>query len=260
MRLGRIQNNYTKEGFDAVKETGLSFIEICCNSEEDMIALCQAEESVKEEIARTGIDVSSVGRWNHTILEDGRIHEGRLQGYYALLDTAIALGARTFVVGCNLDPTVSLYQNYTLAIRFLGGLIARADGRIRIAIQNCDWNNFLVSPAEWRIVLGELPELCIKYDPSHAYNRGADYLAELSEWGDRIAHLHVKGTTHAGKRAVDDPPAGMDDLRWPSIFAVLYARGYEGDLSIEPHSKTWLGDLGERGIAFTQRYIQPYLL
>ena len=31
MRIGRIQNNYTAEGFDLVKEQGLDFIEICCN-------------------------------------------------------------------------------------------------------------------------------------------------------------------------------------------------------------------------------------
>ena len=31
MRLGRIQNNYTTAGFDLVKNTGLEFIEICCN-------------------------------------------------------------------------------------------------------------------------------------------------------------------------------------------------------------------------------------
>ena len=30
MRLGVIQNNYSKEGFDEVKASGLEFIEICC--------------------------------------------------------------------------------------------------------------------------------------------------------------------------------------------------------------------------------------
>lgn len=260
MKLGRIQNNYSAEGFDSVKEMGLNFLEICCNNEEDTVHLCAAVEAIREQIARTGIRVSSVGRWNHNVLQDGTIHPEREAKYHALLDAAIAISASTFVVGCNLDPSVSLYQNYTLAIRFLNGLLRRADGRIRIAIQNCNWNNFLVSPAEWRIVLGELPLLGIKYDPSHAYNRGVSYLEEISEWGERIYHFHVKGTVHAGGRSVDDPPAGMDDLQWGAILATLYARGYDGDLSIEPHSKTWSGELGEKGIRFTKSYIEKFLL
>ena len=109
-------------------------------------------------------------------------------------------------------------------------------------------------------MLGELPELCLKYDPSHAYSRSADYLAELSDWGERVAHVHVKGITRAGKCAIDDPPAGMDDLKWGAIFSILYARGYDGDLSIEPHSKTWRGERGAAGVAFTKRFIEQYMI
>jgi len=52
----------------------------------------------------------------------------------------------------------------------------------------------------------------------------------------------------------------MDDINWPSVFAVLYARGYDGDLSIEPHSPTWWGELGEKGVAFTRDYIRRFML
>ena len=72
--------------------------------------------------------------------------------------------------------------------------------------------------------------------------------------------MHVKGTTHAGSRPVDDPPAGMDDIRWSSLFSILYARKYDGDLSIEPHSATWQGKLGDAGVAFTRDFIRPFIL
>ena len=261
MRLGRIQNNYTAEGFDLVKNTGLDFIEICCNDEPAMDRLIAAKDSVKAQIARTGIDVSCVGRWNHDVNVGGKLDGEKLAKYIALLDTAIDFGAKTFVCGCNYDESISLYKNYGTAIELFGTLIERAkDSGVRIAIQNCHWNNFIVSPENWKIVLGELPELCIKFDASHTYNRGDDYLAELSDWGDRVAHVHVKGTVHAGKRGVDDPPAGMDDLNWGSLVAILYARGYQGDLSIEPHSRTWNGELGSAGVAFTRDYIRKFLL
>ena len=108
--------------------------------------------------------------------------------------------------------------------------------------------------------LDELPELYIKYDASHAYNRNLDYLEQLNDWGERVAHVHIKGTVHAGKRDVDDPPAGMDDIQWSSLFAILYSRGYNGDLSIEPHSKTWQGELGNAGVLFTRNFIKGFMI
>ena len=260
MRLGRIQNHYTAEGFDEVAAQGLEFIEICCNDDGEAQKLIDAQDDVKAQIARTGIDVSCVGRWNHHIQQNGAIDAENEKLYHALLDTAIALGAKTFVCGCNYDESVSRYRNYTNAIALFRGLIDHAAGRIKIAIENCNWNNFVVSPADWDIVLGELPELMIKYDASHAYNRHEDYLGQLSDYGDRVAHVHIKGTTHAGKRAVDDPPAGMDDLNWPSLFAILYARQYDGDLSIEPHSGAWNGGRADAGIRFTRDYIRKFMV
>jgi len=263
MRIGRIQNNYTAAGFDLVKNTNLEFIEICCNNQAEAEKLIANKENIKAEIARTGIDVSCVGRWNHDINVGGKIDADRLGVYLAQLDAAIELGAKTFVCGCNYADEVSLYKNYTLALDFLGQLTERAKASgsgIKIAIQNCHWNNFIDSPEQWKVILGENPDLWLKYDPSHAYNRHADYLAEMSDYGEKIAHFHVKGTTHAGSRAVSDPPAGMDDLHWGSIFSILYARGYDGDLSIEPHSKTWQGELGAAGVEFTRQFISKFVL
>ncbi len=259
MRLGRICG-YDAAAFEAVKNQGLDFIEVCCNYEEDMDKFLAAKESTKALIARTGIGISSVGRWNHDIVENGALVAKRVEKYRQLLLAARELGAKTFVCGINYDKSISLFKNYKLAIEFFSELVRLADGKIKVAIQNCDWNNYIVTPVEWRVVLGEIPELMLKYDASHAYNYGNDYLAEISEWGERIAHVHIKGTTHAGKRGVDDPPAGMDDIKWRSLFSVLYARGYDGDLSIEPHSRTWQGELGNAGVEFTRNFIRQFML
>ena len=259
MRLGRICG-YKAEHFDKVQGQGLSFIEICTNNEGEARHFLESKEEIKKQIVRTGIDVSSVGRWNHDVNTKGYVHEERMEIYLAQMEAAVDLGAKTFVCGCNLDESVSLYKNYTCAVNLFGRLLEKADGRIKIAVENCDWNNFIVSPHHWDVVLSELPDLMLKYDCSHAYNRGDDYLAELSNYGERIAHFHVKGTTHGGTRWVDDPPAGMDDIKWPSVFSILYARGYAGDLSIEPHSATWQGALGDAGVAFTKKYIEQFIV
>lgn len=261
MRLGRICDSFKAEGLDEIGQSGMEFVEFCCNFDPEVDELISSVETIKAASRRTGVAVSCVGRWNHSLQENGKILPQKTARYCDLLDAAVELGARTFVCGCNYDKSISLFRNYENAISFFAELIEHAKGKdIKIAVQNCDWNNFIVSPEHWRVVLGELPELCIKFDASHAYNRGEDYLEQLSDWCERVAHIHIKGTTHAGKRKVDDPPAGMDDILWRPLFSILYARKYDGDLSIEPHSATWHGELGNAGVAFTRDFIRGFLL
>jgi sugar phosphate isomerase/epimerase len=261
MRLGRIQNDISAEGFDLVKASGLEFVEFCCNNAKEADRLIASKEAIKAESLRTGLPVSCVGRWNHDLQEGGKINWEKAEQYKVLLDSAVELGAKTFVCGCNYDDSVSLFRNYANALEFLGTLTEHAKGKnIKVALQNCSWNNFLVTPEQWKVVLGDNPDLYIKFDASHTYNRGDNYLEELSDWCERVAHIHIKGTTHAGKRGVDDPPAGMDDILWRPLFSILYARKYDGDLSIEPHSATWRGALGDAGIAFTRDFIRGFML
>jgi len=143
-----------------------------------------------------------------------------------------------------------------------GTFLDRAKGKIKIAVYNCSWENFVYNPITWNVVLEELPDLMIKYDCSHSFERGDNYLAELSDWGHRIAHMHVKGAVKAGSKHVDDSPAGMDGIDWKQVFAIMYSRKYDGGLSIEPHSATWRADseLGEKGIGFTMNYIRQFIL
>ena len=59
---------------------------------------------------------------------------------------------------------------------------------------------------------------------------------------------------------MDDPPAGLDMINWNALMGMLYAVGYDGTLSIEPHSGVWQGELGEKGVDYTIRYIRERML
>ncbi|MDQ0341405.1 hypothetical protein ACFFF5_05115 [Lederbergia wuyishanensis] len=43
-------------------------------------------------------------------------------------------------------------------------------------------------------------------------------------------------------------------------MAILYAKGYDGVLSIEPHSHNWEGELGERGIDYTVEFMKALVI
>lgn len=263
MKLGMINNQPNKESLAYVKGLGLSFIEMCNNNNEETLSCHSHIGQYMADAKEAGLSIGSIGRWNASMNAGGKVNEEEFAIVTKTLDDAIAAGAPTFVCGCNYDESVSLYKNYTAAIEIFGRFLEKAKGTVtQVAVYNCDWNNFINNMDAWKIVLGELPDLKIKFDASHSYHAGRDYMREISDWGDRFAHVHVKGAVITGGRYVDDPPAGMDDLKWPSIFAALYARGYDGCLSIEPHSAAWMfnTERGKAGVRYTVDYISKFIL
>ena len=144
-----------------------------------------------------------------------------------------------------------------IAVEYFRKLIDHAKPYgIKIAVYNCRWNNFVCDDMAWTMILGELPELYIKYDTSHCICYKGDYMAETMKWGERFAHVHIKGVVTVNGERVDDPPAGLDNTNWGGFLALLYLKGYDGGLSIEPHSETWKGELGEKGVKYTIGYIR----
>ncbi len=263
MKLGIICSNPTKENTEYVRGLGLSCVEICNNNNEETLRCHENMADYIANVREAGLFFSSVGRWNSNMNAGGHVNEEEFAIVSKTLEDAIAAGAPTFVCGCNYDDSTSLYRNYSAAVEIFGRLAEKAKGTgTSVAIYNCDWNNFVHDMDAWKIVLGELPDVKIKYDASHSYHAGRDYMREISDWGDRFSHVHVKGAVKTGGRYVDDPPAGMDDLQWGSIFAALYARGYDGCLSIEPHSAAWMPNMerGKAGIRYTIDYIRKFIM
>ncbi|MBQ4290404.1 MAG: sugar phosphate isomerase/epimerase [Clostridia bacterium] len=263
MKLGMINNRPTDESLTYIKSLGLSFIEVCNNNDEESVEFSGLRPSIYEMVKRNGLSIGSIGRWNPNANVGGNIREESYRIMERNLEDAIAVGAPTFVCSCNYDDSVSLYRNYTAAIELFGRFLDRAKGTgTSVAVCNCSWNNFVVDMETWRVVLGELPELKIKWDPSHSYHSGRDYMREVSDWGSRFAHIHVKGAVKTNGKGIADPPAGLDALPWPAIFACLYSCEYDGCLSIEPHSGAWRFDTerGKAGVKYTVDYISRFIM
>ena len=262
MKLGMICNDPTEEKLDFVKSLDLEFIEGCCNSGRDITRFLDNFEEKLKLVKEKGLYYGSIGRWNPTAQVDGVINEDEYKLVESLLDAAIKSDTPNFVTGLNYDESATMYRNYTNAIEFLGRLCERAKGtNTVVSVCNCDWNNFIVDSFAWNIVLGELPDLMIKFDASHSYAAGRNYLKEISEWGDRIAHVHLKGRVVTDGNRISDPPAGLDDLKWPSIFAALYHFDYDRLLSIEPHSGPWFieSERGKAGVKFTVDFARQFI-
>ncbi len=261
MKLGIICP-YDEAGFQYAKSLGLEFIEICYNIGNDCKEFKEKLPELIERTKKYGIGIGSMGRWGTDKYdEDGNLCEEELKNTYLLIDCCAELGCPVFNTGVNYVEKQSLYQNVTNAIEFLQKVVDYGKEKgVKIATYNCDWNNFVRKPEIWQYTHGHIKDLGIKYDTSHCINSGSgDYIGEAVAWGDRFYHVHIKGTINVNGEHVDDPPAGLDMTDWRQFMGVLYNKHYNDGLSIEPHSATWKGDLGDWGVKVTVDYIKKLI-
>ena len=256
-----------------------------------------AKEELKAASESTGVEVGAVGRWASPVLgPDGEPDPDEWAQVKAVIDFGAYLGAKHYLCSVNYVKELSYYKNITAAIKILNEIVSYAKERgMETAIVNCMMGgNYIRTPEQWKLVLSEVPGLGIKYDPSHSFVHGGQngaYLEEGLEWGAHFKYCHVKGVIQRGDsqepehwairdfamahpelkdellsqafgpdNSYDNPPAGIDVVNWRAFFAILYKYGYDGYLAIEPHSATWRGDKGEKGVKYTIKYIRDLMI
>ena len=261
MKLGII-NGWEKGHIEYVHNKGLSAIEFCVNHNYDAAEFLEKAEQTKHWCDEYGVSVGSIGRWGMTRIDsNGQIIPQALEADKSLITAAGILNCPVYNCGVNPVEGLSFYENCRIAIDYLGQLIAFGkEKNVKIAVYTCNWENFVIEPTAWNVVLSALPELGIKYDISHCLWRGGDYLQEMLDWGDRFYHFHLKGAVYVNGKHYDDAPAGLDMIPWPVVMDILYTKNYDGMLSIEPHSIYWHGNKGQWGVDFTINHFKPMLM
>ena len=258
MKLGRIAW-FEEADFQSAKEQGMEFIELDVNSRAQ--EFLDHLDVIRQRSQEYGMPVGAVGRWGSNRIGKEGICQDELELEYRLIEAAASLNCNVYITGCNYVEELSYYENCGLAISYFEKLIAfGAEKGVKIAVYNCRWNNFVCTPMAYTMIHGYLKDLYIKYDPSHCIYDGGDYLKEARDWGDRFLHVHLKGSLVIDGERFDDPPAGMDQTNWGAFLAILYAKGYDRCLSIEPHSANWKGELGDKGVDYTIRYFKNLIL
>lgn len=260
MRLGFICN-LSEQDFAFAREHGFPVVEWNENKD-DMRPFLAREEELQGYVRKYGVSFSAIGRFGRDRISDHPDVRAREEkDARDLIDLCARNSIRTFVCGAKAVEGLSLFQNCDRAIEVLGPLVEYAQARgVRVALYNCRWNNFLHSPAAWAIVLKALPDLGIKYDPSHCFYEGSgDYLAEARDWGHRFYHFHAKDVLSIEGRRFEDPPAGMGQIQWGPLLHVLHHHNYDGDVILEPHSKTWSGDRYYPGILVGKQSLQHFV-
>ncbi|MCL2158750.1 MAG: sugar phosphate isomerase/epimerase [Oscillospiraceae bacterium] len=136
------------------------------------------------------------------------------------------------------------------------------DQGVTLCVQSCGQ-----TPQSWDIIFSRIDGLGLKYDPSFSLQAGRSYASEIVKYGKLIKHVHVKDevifeqTTdfNQGLKPHRYVPAGMGDIRWGTVIALLYEEGYSGDLAIETHSAYW-GSNMEKDLILSKRHLEQFLV
>jgi sugar phosphate isomerase/epimerase len=245
----------------------------------------------------TGVELGAVGRWASKILDcSGDIIDDEWNEVKSIIDIGHELGSKYYLCSVAYVKELSYYKNITAAIKVLNKIVSYAASKgMETAIVNCIMgDNYIRTPEQWRLVLDEVPGLGIKYDPSHSFVHGGKtgaYMEEALNWGDKFKYIHIKGVIQGdghdektewfyhrlikeypeisdelnkamehGRKVYDNPPAGIDSINRRAFFGILYKFDYDGYLSIEPHSPSWRGEKGMKGVKYTIKYIRDLMI
>lgn len=264
MKLGLI-TTWNEDGIKRIRDYGLENAEFCINEGNDGAKVLASVNEVKANLAKYDVKVGASGRWgSKRIDEEGKIIDSALEHDLNLIKFCSEIGCPVYNCGVNASGKLTFEQNCDAASLYLTKLVeAGKENNVKIAVYNCIWENFIHSPAEWDIIFKNVDGLGIKYDPSHCINHnggGEKYLSEMRDYGEKIFHFHLKGVVYIDGKKYDEPPVGLDSVRWGNVFDILYTKNYNGQCSLEPHSPLWMGRKASWGVHFSINYLKPFFI
>lgn len=241
---------------------------------------------IRDLMDRTEVAISALGYYPNPLAADRAEAE-----VYAQHLRKVILAAETLDIGLvntfvGRDPALTVDENWPRMLEVWRPLLRFAeDHGVSIAIENCpmyftrdEWpggKNLATSPAIWRRLFGDLPSpnLGLNYDPSHLVWQGMDYVAPITEFADRILHVHAKDArldrarlnevgilAHPLEYHTPKLP-GLGDIAWGRFFSALSDTGYDGAVCIEVEDRAYEDTLERRLSALRQsgRYLLQYM-
>lgn len=259
MRIGLITNG-TEVDLEFARENRIPCLEI--NIHQDLHAWETRKASYRTSLEKHGIEINAMGLWGRNYISHDEAERALcLDELKRVIDLCAFFGAKVMMTGGGDNPEQVTEFKASFACEILKPMVDYAESKgLQFAFYNCHWTNHITGPLAWDIVMEKLPTVGIKFDPSHPFYDDHDYLQHTRDYGHKFVHAHAKGGLKVGGKPCYDPPAGLDQIDWKSLFALLYMHNYTGDINLEPHSETWSGERYYRGILFSKRYLESLII
>lgn len=275
MKLGFL-TSFSKERVEFAKAAGFDAIELRLQQDEKLDWQFAADVLQENQIDCTAVAIYA----NH--LDAGKRES--LQKYFqGIIENVARLNCNVVATctGCNQAAQQSGKIEDSLddfrEVFSQNAKVAEASG-VKIAFENWPgghpWPlmmNLAFSAANFEKVFDAVssPVMGLEYDPSHQARLFADAILPISQFAERIHHVHAKDTiirqeqldqvgyTGQGWWNYAIPSRGVID--WDAFFAALRKIGYDGGVAIEHEDPEFMGDQFDEGLRLGQTFLVPYM-
>ncbi|MAE60985.1 MAG: hypothetical protein CMJ49_06460 [Planctomycetaceae bacterium] len=243
------------------------------------------EASDVKQIIDAGLAVGSADLpgWSGLITADKAKRTAAVAEATATISDCVAAGAKSFFcVMLPDDPSAARSDNFGYMVEGFGALMPTLEQHgARLVVEGWPGPGALCcTPETYRAFFEAMGSdaACVNYDPSHLLRMGVDPLMFLSEFVDRVGHVHGKDTEIMAERQYElgtEQPAtfaegiafggghwrytipGHGVTRWCEVFAMLETAGYDGYVSIELEDANFNGtEAGEKqGFVLSRQYL-----
>lgn len=242
-------------------------------------------KDIRSMLADAGLEISSLAYYPNILGAEGKQRAFLIDHLKKVVDAAVLLEVPMVGTFVGADQTKYATENLEEFARVWPPIVAYARERgIRIVIENCPmlWDdtwpggqNLAYSPAIWMKMFEIIPDdhFGLNYDPSHLIWQFIDEIRPISDFRERIYHVHAKdmridremlyqdGILAPGFRWAIPRLPGLGEVRWPEFMAALYAIGYDYVISVEHEDRSFekTEELVKRGFLLTRDVLSPYI-
>lgn len=242
-------------------------------------------QAIRELLSATGLEISSLAYYPNILGAEGTQRAFLIDHLKKVVDAAVLLEVPIVGTFVGANQTKYASENLEEFARVWPPIVRYAGERgIKIAVENCPmlWDdtwpggqNIAYSPAIWKKMFEIIPDdnFGLNYDPSHLIWQFIDEIRPISDFRDRIIHVHAKdmridremlsqdGILAPGFRWAIPRLPGLGEVRWAEFMAALYGIGYDYVISIEHEDRSFEGteELIKRGFYLTRDVLNPYI-
>lgn len=279
-----------EEVIDFAAEADYACVELCCwpagKAERRYAGVTHLDvddlsderlEQVKAYLSEKKVCLSGLGYYPNPLDADAEKAEYYRAHIRKVIVAASRLGLKNVNTFIGRNQALDEEENLKLFADAWPPLVKfAAEHGINIGIENCpmyftadEWpkgQNLAYSPKIWRRMWEIIPDanFGLNYDPSHLLWMQMDYCKPLTDYTDRLHHLHLKDAV-VHRDQLDDVGIlanpleyhtprlpGRGDIDWGRYFETLKSIGWDGQVVVEVEDKDYEATLDDRKRALTE--------
>lgn len=232
------------------------------------------------------VEISSLGYYSNPLSSDPSLSELSISHIYKLIDASSKLGINMVTTFIGKDQFQTIEKNLEKFQIVWAPIIQYAElKKVKIAIENCpmlfttdEWpggKNLANSPDMFRKMFSLIKSdyFGLNFDPSHFVWQQMDYLKVLSEFKEKLFHIHIKDTkvlvdqlNEVGILAtpleyMTPKIPGHGDINWKTFFETLKSVGYDGHCVLEIEDREFEDSIDSiyKSIDLSIKHVHPYV-